>query len=102
MNLLHERSVLERGRFLLRRKRSLEVPRLVVILYELSPVQILATRLVIAAMLFLVAFGLLWWWPSRPGGRRDVVQRCGLFHDDHGDNSRLWRYRSDLHARQTA
>jgi voltage-gated potassium channel len=33
----------------------------VVIPHELSPAQILATRLVIAAMLFLVVFGLLWW-----------------------------------------
>lgn len=61
MSAPREQSMINRLRSLLRRKRPVETPRLIVTPNELSPAQILATRLLIAATLFLVVFGLLWW-----------------------------------------
>ncbi|MDH4152160.1 MAG: potassium channel family protein [Nitrospira sp.] len=61
MNDLSERSVVERFRSLLRRKRSLDAPRVIVTPNELSPPQILATRFLIAAALLMLVFFLLWW-----------------------------------------
>lgn len=53
--------MIERCRSLFKKQRPLDVPRIIVTPSELSPLQILATRLFIAVMLFLVVFGLLWW-----------------------------------------
>lgn len=61
MSAPRERSLIDRLQSLLRRKRHIEIPRLIVTPRELSPAQILATRLITAATLFIVVFGLLWW-----------------------------------------
>lgn len=73
-----ERSLIERVRSLLRRKRSHDAPRVIVTPNELSPAQILTIRLLIAAALFMLVFLLLWW---DRDGLRDQIDGDMSFSD---------------------
>ncbi len=50
-----------RLRFLVRRRRPVGSPRVIIAPKALSPPKILATRLLIVSLLFTLVFGLLWW-----------------------------------------
>ena len=56
-----KRTWIARLRSLVRRRRPVGSPRVIVVPNDLSPPQILATRLLVAALLFILVFGLLWW-----------------------------------------
>lgn len=61
MRTLLEHPVTERFQSLFRRKQAFETPRVVLTPSELSPVQILAIRLIAATLLVLAVFALLYW-----------------------------------------
>lgn len=54
-------SLIERLGSLVRRKKAAGFPRVIVPEHAFSRAQILVTRFFIAALLFLLVFGLLWW-----------------------------------------
>ena len=56
-----EKTLFDRLRSFMRKRRPAGVPRLILSPNELSPPQILATRLASVALLFLLVFSLLWW-----------------------------------------
>ena len=56
-----QHSLLDRVWSLIRRKRLTESPRIVITPDAWSPSQTLATRILLAVLLFTIAFALLWW-----------------------------------------